>query len=116
MGRLRRLIHRPLLALLLVVTSLLATCVVGSSSVRELAEHTQSGDDDEDRDLDPTEEGSNDGEAVKARNGTTSHRGVWLGPQRVHVSHLRPVAHRLSVQPPTGPPPQVTLPMIRLLI
>ena len=102
-------------SLLLVVTSLLATCMVGTSSVCELAEHAH-GDDDEDRDLDPTEEGSSDGEAVKARHGTTSHRGVWMSPQRVHVGRLRPVAPPPTVPPSGWPQPRVTLPMIRLLI
>lgn len=108
MGRFRLILRRPLLALLLVIGSLLATGLLGTMSAHELAEQS-AGDDDEDRDLDPSEEGSG-GEVAKARSVGTHQRGTVLSVAHIRVARTR-VGARLLSTPPAGcsasyhPPP-----------
>jgi hypothetical protein len=113
MRRFRMILRRPLLALLLVIGSLLATGLVGSMSARELVEQS-AGDDDEDRDLDPNEEGSS-GEAAKAREQSTPQRGVALSVTHVRVDRTRS-GGRLSAPPPGRLLPHQPPPLPRLLI
>lgn len=114
MRRFRLILRRPLLALLLVISSLLATGLVGTMSARELVEQAAS-DDDEDRDLDPNEEGSS-GEAAKARAETTPQRGVMLSVRHVRVDRTRPGARRPIAPTPDRLLPHRPPPLPRLLI
>lgn len=113
-------LNRPVLALLLIVSSLFAMCPAGVTPLRELAEAADASDDDEDRDLDPTEEGSEEGLGGNGtRAGTASHRHMGLaardsrrmgrdgshgrGPRRLSPPARRPLPIRAS-------------PLVRLLI
>lgn len=114
-------LNRPVLALLLIVSSLFAMCPAGVTSLRELAEEARgANDDDEDRDLDPTEEGSEEGLGGNGtRTGTTTHRHVGLAARHGHLQgHGR--AHGrgpLRLSPPAGRPlPMRAPPLVRLLI
>lgn len=114
-------LNRPVLALLLIVSSLFAMCPAGVTSLRELAEQAAgANDDDEDRDLDPTEEGSEEGLGGSgARTGTATHRHMGLlarhGRLQGHDGAHRRGPSRMG--PPAGRPlPRRAPPLVRLLI
>ena len=113
-------LNRPVLALLLIVSSLFAMCPAGVTPLRELAEATGASDDDEDRDLDPTEEGAEEGlggNGTRAGNATHRHAGLTSRDSRLQGrdgSHGRGPS-RLS--PPAGRPLKMRAsPLVRLLI
>lgn len=113
-------LNRPVLALLLIVSSLFAMCPAGVTSLRELAtEASGANDDDEDRDLDPTEEGSEEGLGGNGTRGTTSHRHVGLAARHGRMqghdgAHGR--GPRRLIAPAGRPLPMRAPPLVRLLI
>jgi hypothetical protein len=114
-------LNRPVLALLLIVSSLFAMCPAGVTSLRELAgEASGAGDDDEDRDLDPTEEGSEEGLGGNGpRTGTTAHRHAGLAARHGRLQGQSGAHGRgpLRLSLPAGRPlPMRVPPVVRLLI